>query len=190
MHPSTLDEAGLEPALRWYARGFSERIGIQVRVEVAEATGRYAREIEMTIFRLVQEALTNVYRYSGSPTAIICIARENEHIRAEVQDEGCGLKSPATNADRCLVPGVGITGMRERVERLKGTFEIESVPGRGTTVRAVLPLTPSELQRPEHIDADDSNAAHQMFRENQTIGASRKRSQNGACQTLSNSRCR
>jgi PAS domain S-box-containing protein len=163
MHPPMLDEAGLDPALRWYARGFSERSGIQVRVEVAEATGRYPHEIEITIFRLVQEALINVHRYSGSRTAIICIAHENEHIRAEVQDEGSGLKSSATTADRRLVPGVGIAGMRERVEQLKGTFEIESVPGRGTTVRAVLPLTPSELQRPAHIDADDSDTSHLTF---------------------------
>ncbi len=163
MHPPMLDEAGLDPALRWYARGFSERSEIQVRVEVAEAIGRYPHEIEITIFRLVQEALTNVHRYSGSRTAIICIAHENEHIRAEVQDEGFGLKSPATTAGRCLVPGIGIVGMRERVEQLKGIFEIESVPGRGTTVRAVLPLTPTELQRPERIDADDANASHQNF---------------------------
>ena len=141
MHPPMLDEGGLDPALRWYARGFSERSGIKVRVDVGETFGRYAHEIEITVFRIVQEALTNVHRYSGSPTAIICLARENEHIRAEIQDEGRGLQSPAAPGDGFMLPGVGIAGMRERVEQLNGTFEIESIPGHGTTVRAILPLT-------------------------------------------------
>ncbi len=157
MHPPMLDESGLDPALRWYARGFSERSGIKVRVDVAEAIGRYAHEIEITIFRIVQEALTNVHRYSGSRTAIICLARENGHIRAEIQDQGCGLQFLASPAGRFVMPGVGIAGMRERVEQLKGTFEIESIPGRGTTVRALLPLAPSEPPQWEQIDADDAN---------------------------------
>ena len=77
-----------------------------------------------------------MHRYSGSRTAIICLARENGHIRAEIQDQGCGLQFLASPAGRFVMPGVGIAGMRERVEQLKGTFEIESIPGRGTTVRA------------------------------------------------------
>jgi signal transduction histidine kinase len=158
MHPPMLDEAGLDPALRWYARGFSERSGIKVRVDVAEAIGRYAHEVEITIFRIVQEALTNVHRYSGSPTAIICLARENEHIRAEIQDEGCGLQSPAAPGDRFMLPGVGIAGMRERVEQLNGTFEIESIPGRGTTVRAILPLTTLKLPRLTQTDPEVSGS--------------------------------
>jgi len=159
MHPPMLDEGGLDPALRWYARGFSERSGIKVRVDVAENFGRYAHEIEITIFRLVQEALTNVHRYSGSRTAMIVLACENEHVRAEIQDEGCGLQSSAASAGRLAMPGVGIAGMRERVEQLNGTFEIESMPGRGTTVRALLPLALSELPQLEHIDADDASGS-------------------------------
>jgi PAS domain S-box-containing protein len=140
MHPPMLDEGGLGLALQWYVRGFSERSGIQAQVEVAENFGRYPQEIETTIFRVVQEALTNVHRYSGSRTVAIRLAREDGQIRAEVRDQGCGLAlpAPATGWDAPL--GVGIAGMRERVKQLHGAFEIESAPGRGTTVRAILPI--------------------------------------------------
>jgi PAS domain S-box-containing protein len=141
MHPPMLDEGGLGLALPWYARGFSERSGVKTDVEIADDFGRYPQEIETTIFRVVQEALTNVHRYSGSRTVAIRLAREDGQIRAEVQDEGCGLvlPTPATGWDAPPL-GVGVAGMRERVKQLQGVFEIESAPGRGTTVRAILPL--------------------------------------------------
>lgn len=138
MHPPMLDEAGLSSALRWYARGFSERSKIRVNVEVPQDFGRLAQEIEVTLFRIVQEALTNVHRYSGSRVAKIRLSRVPGYVEAEVQDEGCGLARPAPSDGRQWV-GVGIAGMRERVQQLKGIFEIESAPGRGTTVRALIP---------------------------------------------------
>jgi PAS domain S-box-containing protein len=140
MHPPMLDEGGLGLALQWYVRGFSERSGIQAQVEVADNFGRYPQEIETTIFRVVQEALTNVHRYSGSRTVAIRLAREDGQIRAEVRDEGCGLALPAPPMGWDAPLGVGIAGMRERVKQLHGVFEIESAPGRGTTVRAILPI--------------------------------------------------
>lgn len=138
MHPPLLDEAGLASAMRWYARGFSERSKIEVIVDVPEDFGRLPQEVEITVFRLVQEALTNVHRYSGSRTARIHLAREDGHIRVEVIDTGCGLARPIrpNSADAA---GVGIAGMRERVHELNGAFEVETAPGRGTTVRALLP---------------------------------------------------
>jgi PAS domain S-box-containing protein len=144
MHPPLLDEAGLSPALRWYAKGFAERSGIQVEIEIPENFGRASREIETTVFRIVQESLTNVHRYSGSRTAKIRLARESDQIRAEVRDEGCGLAMPSHAGSGPLPAGVGIAGMRERVKQLNGVFEMESAPGRGTTVRAILPVAPKE----------------------------------------------
>ena len=91
MHPPLLDEAGLGPALRWYARGFAERSKIVVTVDIADDFGRASQEVETTVFRVVQEALTNVHRYSGSSTARIRVSRENGRLLAEVRDEGCGL---------------------------------------------------------------------------------------------------
>lgn len=140
MHPPLLDEAGLGPALRWYARGFAERSKIAVTVDIADDFGRASQDVETTVFRVVQEALTNVHRYSGSSTARIRVWREGGRLFAEVKDEGCGLGVVARGVASEPLPGVGIAGMRERVQHLHGTFGIESVPGRGTLVRASLPL--------------------------------------------------
>jgi two-component system, NarL family, sensor kinase len=148
MHPPMLDEAGLGPALRWYARGFAERSGIKTTIDVAENFERQSQDIETTVFRIVQEALTNVHRYSGSRTASIRVARENGHIRAEVRDEGCGLALARPLGGRQTPLGVGIAGMRERVKQLNGSFELESTPGVGTTVRAILPIAPAATKAP------------------------------------------
>jgi PAS domain S-box-containing protein len=139
MHPPMLDEAGLAPALRWYARGFAERSGIQMQVDIPEDIPRLSQEIETTIFRIVQEALTNVHRYSGSRTAQIRIECPNDGILAEVRDDGCGVILPSRTLGTPGAVGVGIAGMRERVKQLNGVFELESAPGKGTTVRVTLP---------------------------------------------------
>ena len=144
MHPPLLDEAGLASALRWYAKGFGERSGIVMDIEVPDQFARMSQEVETTLFRIVQEALTNVHRYSGSRTATIRLRRIDDKVTAEVQDNGCGLPLPSGIRGKGEPLGVGIAGMRERVNRLNGTFEIESVPGRGTTVRATLPLAVAE----------------------------------------------
>ncbi len=140
MHPPLLDEAGLGPAVRWYARGFAERSKIAVTVDIPDDFGRASQEVETTVFRVVQEALTNVHRYSGSNTARIRISRENGRLSAEVQDEGCGLAVVSEGMRSKAPSGVGIAGMRERVQHLNGTFEIESAPGRGTVLRVGLPI--------------------------------------------------
>ncbi len=144
MHPPMLDEAGLASALRWFAKGFSERSGIAMDIQVPEQFSRLRQEVETTLFRIVQEALTNVHRYSGSRTATIRLARLNGKVLAEVQDDGCGLPLPSPARGKSEPVGVGIAGMRERVNQLNGTLEIESFPGRGTTVRASLPIEVAE----------------------------------------------
>lgn len=158
MHPPMLDEAGLASALRWYAKGFAERSRILVDVEVSDDFGRQPQEIEMTLFRIIQEALTNIHRYSGSKVARIRLARDSAAVRVEVQDEGCGLTRPMESSGSNNLPGVGIPGMRERVHQLNGIFEIDSVRGSGTTVRVILPLsgvrsTAAEA-KPENTDGD------------------------------------
>jgi two-component system NarL family sensor kinase len=140
MHPPMLDEAGLASALRWYAKGFGERSGISMDVQVPEEFRRMPQEVETTLFRIVQEALTNVHRYSGSRTARIRLSQQNGSVFAEVHDDGCGLPLPNRTTGTAQPLGVGIAGMRERVNQLNGTFEITSSPGRGTTVRAELPV--------------------------------------------------
>jgi signal transduction histidine kinase len=142
MHPPMLDEAGLRSALHWYAKGFSERSGISVQVDIPQDFGRLGQDAETTIFRIVQEALTNVHRYSGSRTATIRLSSSGGSVAAIIQDEGCGLPSPTLASGRNAPLGVGIVGMRERVKQLNGKFEVESAPGKGTTIRVVLPVEP------------------------------------------------
>lgn len=156
MHPPMLDEAGLASALRWYAKGFSERSKIHVDVEVSDDFGRQPQEIEMTLFRIIQEALTNIHRYSGSKVARIRLARDSGAVRVEVQDEGRGLTHTLDPSGSNHLPGVGIAAMRERVHQLNGSFEIDSVPGSGMTVRVVLPVAPARSAavelKPENTD--------------------------------------
>jgi PAS domain S-box-containing protein len=138
LHPPTMEEMGLGSSLEWLVRGFSSRSGITISLQLAEDIGRLKAETELTIFRVTQEALDNVYRHSGSSIAAVRLFRESEEIVLEVADEGRGMEPPAVGA----VPDgtVGISGMRERVEELGGKFSIESVAGAGCTVRAALPL--------------------------------------------------
>lgn len=143
LHPPLLDEAGLYPAIRWYARGFSERSGIATTLEMDPNFGRLPRDIELAVFRVVQEALTNVHRHSKSADAAIRIRRSEAErpaeIRFEIQDHGCGMN--VTQMDPADVHlGVGTAGMRERVTQLHGRFEIQSGPDQGTTVSVALPL--------------------------------------------------
>jgi len=156
MHPPMLDEAGLAPTLEWYARGFSDRSNIQATVEVKRDLGRFSQQIETTVFRIVQEALTNVHRYSGSQTVTIRVAPQDGQVLVEVSDQGCGLHS--TRPGRKARLGVGIAGMRERVKQLNGVFEMESRPGHGTTVRAVLPFVSQEPQGNPAFPTENSAA--------------------------------
>jgi len=140
MHPPLLDESGLYPALRWYVRGFAERSGIATQLAIDENFGRLEPDSEIAIFRVVQEALTNVHKHSGSPDAIVRVAREQESVVVEVEDHGRGMP-PACEPRRAneVQLGVGTAGMRERVAQLNGTFEIQSSAAHGTIVRAMLP---------------------------------------------------
>ncbi len=141
MHPPLLDEGGLYPALHWYARGFSERSGIAANLQMDEGFGRLPKDTEIAIFRIVQEALTNVHRHSGSRDAVIRVTRGEGGVRVEIEDHGKGmpvLSGPAGEKDVQL--GVGTAGMRERVAQLSGTFKIKSAPAKGTIVSAIFPV--------------------------------------------------
>jgi PAS domain S-box-containing protein len=138
LHPPLLDVAGLASALRWYVDGFSERSHIKVDLEIPDDFGRLPDELEIAIFRIVQECLTNIHRHSGSPTATIRLIQEGDRLRVQVQDHGKGIP---LEKQRALIEsglgGVGFAGMRERLRQLGGTLEIRS-EGRGTLVGATL----------------------------------------------------
>jgi signal transduction histidine kinase len=149
LHPPLLDAAGLASALRWYVDGFSERSKIKVELEIPSKLSRMSDEMEIAVFRMVQECLTNIHRHSGSKTAIIRLHEREHHEREheedheiliEVQDYGKGI-SPERQLELSSFSrtGVGFRGMRERLRQLGGTLEIQSI-GIGTTIRATLPL--------------------------------------------------
>jgi PAS domain S-box-containing protein len=145
LHPPLLDEAGLESALRWFVEGFAERSGIQVELELAPQLGRFSKEMEISIFRIVQESLANVHRHSGSKTAQVRVGRDAEKVTLEIRDQGRGLPADGhvESSFEPAVPGVGIQGMRERVRQLGGQFEIRSSEA-GTELRAAIPWPAAE----------------------------------------------
>jgi signal transduction histidine kinase len=133
LHPRELDELGLESALSRYIDGFIQRSGIHVEVEVSPDLGRLPEDVETTVFRVVQECLTNIHRHSGSGTARLRLIRGTSNLVLEVEDAGHGIRGTPPS-------GVGIASMRERVQQLNGRLEIASHPG-GTTVKASIPLS-------------------------------------------------
>ena len=140
LHPPLLDEEGLEAAISWYVRGLTERSGLDIAFNISERFGRLPREMELAVFRLVQECLTNIHRHSGSKRALIEISRAPEQILLEVRDEGKGISSEKLAEIQSRGTGVGIRGMRERVCQFKGEMTIES-SGLGTSFRVTIPVS-------------------------------------------------
>ena len=139
LHPPLLDELGLVSALRSYATGFTKRTNIQVDLKIEEM-GRLPIDIETTIFRIIQEALTNVHRHSGSSKAAVRIIRDPKEVKLQVSDEGRGVPPHALELiSEGASIGVGIAGMRERASQFGGHLKIAS-SDRGTTITAILPL--------------------------------------------------
>jgi PAS domain S-box-containing protein len=141
LHPPLLDEIGLLSALRWLADGLRQRSGIDIRLEFPETMGRLPPEHELAIFRVAQEALTNVHRHSKSPSVTIRLFEQEETVTLEVEDAGRGMpvgSSTGRIADGGAL-GVGLAGMRERMRQLGGALSVRTSPG-GTCVRATLSL--------------------------------------------------
>jgi signal transduction histidine kinase len=152
LHPPVLDQAGLGDAIRDYVKGFTNRTGIRVELELSPGVGRMAREIELALFRVVQESLTNIHRHSGSNRAKIRMYRNSE-LKLEISDIGHGL-SPSEQRGReepGFELGVGIPSMQERVKLIGGRLEIDS-SSQGTTVRAMVPLRENEHEKTAHSD--------------------------------------
>jgi two-component system NarL family sensor kinase len=141
LHPILLDEAGLATALRSFVNGFAERSGIPVKLKIKRGFGTLPQEMDIALFRVVQEALTNIHRHSKSRVAKITLERLRDKVHLTIADRGVGMP-PASAATGWNQPmGIGIAGMRERVKHLGGVFDIQSEPGRGTTISVELPLS-------------------------------------------------
>ncbi|HEX3352350.1 MAG TPA: PAS domain S-box protein [Terriglobales bacterium] len=141
LHPPLLDENGIASALRWYVAGFSERSKIEVELDLPEDMGRLPRDLEMVVFRVVQESLTNIHRHSGSSSARIQLTCSKTGVELQVSDRGKGISPERKLEMTAARAGVGVRGMEERVRQLGGTLKISS-DQKGTQVTASLPISP------------------------------------------------
>jgi signal transduction histidine kinase len=141
LHPPLLDEVGFACAAEWYVEGFAKRSGISVSAQLGDSHGRLPKRMELALFRVLQESLTNVHRHSGASAVRVCFQRRPEAVILEIRDFGHGIPAERLGLLRQTGPdaGVGLAGMRERMHELTGRLEIESDPT-GTSVRAVVPL--------------------------------------------------
>jgi PAS domain S-box-containing protein len=137
LHPPLLDEAGLSAALHSYIEGMRERSGLTVFLEIDSDLGRLSQDLEMAVFRIVQEALTNIHRHARTTEAFVRIHLMLASLLVEIEDRGQGI-ADFTSLDRQRM-GVGLRGMRERVRRLSGQFQVRSGK-KGTTVKATFPV--------------------------------------------------
>jgi PAS domain S-box-containing protein len=140
LHPPLLDEVGLSSAVNWYVRGFAERSGAQVKLDVAEGLPRLPGGLEILLFRILQESLTNIHRHAESASVDVKLERRSDELSLQVTDYGKGFPPGALERFRSGIGGgVGLRGMRERVTEAGGKFEIDS-GANGTSIRASVPL--------------------------------------------------
>ena len=146
LHPPLLDEIGLSGALRWYTDGLTERSGMDIRLSIADDFGRLPSDMELVMFRLVQECLTNIHRHSGSRSAIIELSRDEKSVFLSIEDQGKGMSAEELAEVRSGGAGVGIRGMRERIRQFDGQMDIES-SSEGTEISFRIPLKESAETR-------------------------------------------
>jgi len=143
LHPPLLDEAGLLAAVRWYVEGFGQRTGIRVKLETGSLE-RLPQVVELTLFRALQEALTNTHRHARASEAEVRLAHDAEHVMLEVKDDGRGLPQEllAQLNDGGKATGIGLAAMRERVRELGGALVMKSGAD-GTELLIMIPLDES-----------------------------------------------
>jgi signal transduction histidine kinase len=164
LHPPLLDEIGLESAVRWFIKGFAQRSHIDVSLTVALGLERLVPDLELAIFRILQECLTNIHRHSEGKTATIHLDQRDGCVHCEISDDGKGIpleKRVALNSAGSV--GVGLRGMRERISQLGGVLQIHSSVN-GTTVQATLPVKHAHIAEDDRVrfrlPADRSSASY------------------------------
>lgn len=142
LHPPLLDEVGFACAAEWYIEGFAKRSGINVMVKIANPRERLPKNVELALFRVLQESLTNVHRHSGASDASINFQYAGDAVILEIRDFGKGIPEERMRLLHGVTAetGVGLAGMRERLHELNGRLDIES-DARGTSMRAIVPLS-------------------------------------------------
>ncbi len=141
LHPPLLDEIGFACAAEWYIEGFAKRSGIDVKANIGNSRERLPQTVEIALFRVLQESLTNIHRHSGASNATVIFHHEVDSVTLEIRDFGRGIPEERLKMlhGGTAESGVGLAGMRERLHELNGTLEMES-DGSGTSMRATVPL--------------------------------------------------
>jgi len=141
LRPTLLDDLGLIPALRWYAGSRLEACGIEVELEVEGSARRLPPEVETVLFRIAQEAVTNVVRHAGASRVRLGLRFGAEEVAIHVRDNGRGFEARETMDAKVERQGFGLLGIQERATLLGGRFEVQSQPGKGTDLRVWVPLS-------------------------------------------------
>src|SRR5579863_5939292 len=157
LHPPLLDEAGFSSAAKWYLDGFAQRSGIEVKWDFPDDVGRLPKSIELGLFRVLQESLTNIHRHSGSKRAEVALKLFPDRVILEVRDHGTGIPQGLLRnfRDEGTNSGVGLAGMRERLRELGGRLDICSE--HGTLISATMPLSPAA--KDGDVKANNATAA-------------------------------
>ncbi|HTS71914.1 MAG TPA: sensor histidine kinase, partial [Terriglobia bacterium] len=150
--PAILDDFGLQQTLEWFGEQFARQTGVEVHFAGKLADGLFPPEAAIHLYRIVQEALSNVARHSGAREAWVTLGEKENHLDLEIRDNGRGFET-RKEMKRAAGQGIGLMGMRERAEHLQGSFSIRSAPREGTTVSVRVPLRrPSAQARPEEMN--------------------------------------
>ncbi|RLT35564.1 MAG: hypothetical protein DWI57_15585 [Chloroflexi bacterium] len=140
LRPPQLDDLGLVPALRWYVQNFQTRWNVQCQLQLAGEAVRLPVDTETVIFRIVQEALSNVARHAQARSASVCLEARPDAVVVTISDDGRGFDTAALHQSGQTRSGWGLLGIQERTRLLQGDCVIQSTPGQGTTVRVSIPL--------------------------------------------------
>ena len=141
LRPAMLDDLGLIPTLRWYTESYGKRLGIPITFQAVNLKKRLTFEKETVIYRIVQEALTNIAKYAQAKAVSISLKKKNSTLITTVEDNGKGFNLETSVMGGDYSQGLGILGMKERVNNLGGIFHIESKQGKGTKLSVEIPLT-------------------------------------------------
>ena len=147
LHPSMLDDLGLPSTLEWYLKSFSRRTAIRTELFQDRMESRLAPEMELSAYRIIQEALTNAARHSGASLCRVYVQRLAHTLLITVEDDGKGFDP--RSAETLERRGLGLVGIRERVSDLGGVLRLESNPGRGTRLSVELPAVPASPEEPQ-----------------------------------------
>ena len=159
LHPAVLDDLGLAAALESYVRTFAQRFQLEVSFHRDSVSGRFSPEVETAVYRIVQEALTNVAKHARASACRVALSWQANHIRLEIEDNGVGLPGDRPQG----ASGLGLVSIRGRAQQLQGTFVVDAVPNGGTRLTVVLPAVPraaASTNEPE--GSPESSAAGRM----------------------------